>query len=134
MNSINLTGRLTANVELKQTQSGVPVCSFRIAVKRPNTKDETDFINCTAWRSTAEFVARYFSKGSMIAVTGYLTSRKYEDKNGNKRTEYEVVCDRCEFCEGKATKDEQTQETAPAFSPSPAPQFEEIGNGDDLPF
>lgn len=131
MNSINLTGRLTADVELKQTSNGIPVCAFRLAVKRPNSKDETDFINCKAWRSSAEFVAKYFGKGSMIAVTGYLTSRSYEDKNGNKRTEYEVICDRCEFCGDKGSNaTEQAQETEAA----PAPKFEEIGNGDDLPF
>lgn len=127
MNSINLTGRLTADVELKQTQNGVHVCSFRIAVKRPNVKDETDFINCTAWRSTAEFVARYFGKGSMIAVTGYLISRKYEDKNGNKRTDWEVVCDRCEFCDSKGSS---TTEHAPEA----APHWQTVHSDEDLPF
>jgi single-strand DNA-binding protein len=132
MNSINLTGRLTADVELKNTQSGIPVCSFRLAVKRPNAKDETDFINCKAWRSTAEFVAKYFSKGNMIAVTGYLTSNRYEDKNGNKRTDYEVICDRCEFCEGKTAQDQQPQ--AKETESEPEPNWVEVGDGDDLPF
>lgn len=81
MNSICLTGRLTDDVELKQTPSGVSVCSFTLAVKRPNVKDTTDFINCVAWRGTAEFISRYFGKGNKIEVNGVLTSRKYEDKN-----------------------------------------------------
>lgn len=131
MNSINLTGRLTADVELKQTQSGTPVCGFRIAVKRPRTKDKTDFFTCKAFGSTAEFVAKYFSKGNKIEVTGCMISEDYEDKNGNKRTAWKVECDRCEFAEGKGNNaSEQAQETEAA----PAPQFEEIGNGDDLPF
>lgn len=129
MNSINLTGRLTADVELKQTQSGIPVCGFRLAVKRPNSKDETDFINCKAWRSTAEFVAKYFSKGNMIAVTGYLTSNRYEDKNGNKRTDYEVICDRCEFCESKTASADKAQNEE-----AEQPNYVEVGDGEDLPF
>lgn len=120
MNNICLTGRLTSDVELKQTPNGVSVCSFAIAVKRPNTKDTTDFINCTAWRNTAEFVSRYFKKGQMIAVSGYLTSTKFEDKDGNKRTSYEVICDRCEFCESKKASDSKDE-------------FEDVEAG-DLPF
>lgn len=121
MNSICLSGRLTADVELKQTQSGVPVCSFTIAVQRPNVKNTTDFIDCVAWRHNAEFVSQYFKKGQMIALTGSLTTRKFEDKNGNKRTAYEVVCDRCEFCGGKETSGDQ-------------PNFEMIDVNGDLPF
>lgn len=101
MNSINLIGRLTADVELKTTQSGISVCSFSIAVDRPNVKDTTDFINCVAWRSTAEFISKYFRKGNRIAVTGILTSRTYQDQNGKNRTAFEVVIDRAEFCESK---------------------------------
>lgn len=135
MNSINLIGRLTADVELKTTQSGVPVCSFTIAVKRPNVKDTTDFINCVAWRSTAEFISKYFSKGKLIALTGILTGRSYEDQNGKKRTAYEVVVERAEFCDSKAdaknattTNDEKTATTTNDAN------FEEIADGDDLPF
>lgn len=124
MNNICLTGRLTADVELKQTPNGVAVCSFTLAVKRPNVKDTTDFINCVAWRGTAEFISRYFRKGNKIEVNGVLTSRNYEDKNKNKRTAFEVVCDRCDFCESKAD-DEAT---------AAAPQFEPLDTESDLPF
>lgn len=124
MNNICLMGRLSADVELKQTQSGVSVCSFTLAVNRPNVKDTTDWINCVAWRGTAEFITRYFKKGNMIAVTGILTSRKYQDNNGNKRTAFEVVVDRAEFCESKGN-DATAQLT---------PNLEEMQKDDDLPF
>lgn len=101
MNSLNLIGRLTADVEVKQTQSGVSVCQFCIAVKRPHTSDKTDFINCVAWRNTAEFIAKYFCKGKMIAVSGCLTSRDYEDKNSNKHHVHEVIVESAEFCGDK---------------------------------
>lgn len=130
MNSICLTGRLTKDIELKQTPNGISVCSFSIAVKRPNVKDTTDFIDCVAWRNTAEFVNRYFKRGQMIAVNGVLTVRKFDDKDGNKRTAYEVQCDRCEFCGGDNNKtasgseNEQTEE----------PKYEPIDTESDLPF
>ena len=135
MNTIVLTGRLTADIELKQTSTGIPVCSFTIAVKRPHTKDTTDFINCVAWRNTAEFVSRYFKKGQMIAVTGCLTARNYADHAGSKRTIYEVVCDNCEFCGGKesAGKEEEKQENVPHFQEN-VPHFEEVSLDADLPF
>lgn len=129
MNNICLMGRLSADVELKQTQSGVSVCSFTLAVNRPNVKDTTDWINCVAWRGTAEFITRYFRKGNMIAITGVLTSRKYQDNNGNKRTAFEVVVDRAEFCE---SKDNNT--TAPKFTEQSTPDLEELSKDDDLPF
>ena len=90
MNNISLVGRLTADPELKQTQSGISVTSFSIAVDRPGSKDTTDFLPCVAWRQTAEFVCKYFRKGQRIGLIGKLTSRKYEDKNGNPRTAYEL--------------------------------------------
>lgn len=116
MNNICLMGRLSADVELKQTQSGVSVCSFTLAVNRPNVKDTTDWINCVAWRGTAEFITRYFRKGNMIAITGVLTSRKHQDNNGNNRTAFEVVVDRAEFCESKGN-----DTTAPKFAEQPTP-------------
>lgn len=125
MNNVCLTGRMTDNVELKQTPSGVSVCSFTLAVKRPNVKDTTDFINCVAWRGTAEFISRYFGKGKKIEVNGVLTSRKYEDKNKKKRVAYEVVCERVDFAESK------TDDETPPASP---PQFEPIDAESDLPF
>lgn len=126
MNTVSITGRLTADIELKATQSGVSVCSFTVAVKRPNIKDTTDFINCVAWRSTAEFISKYFRKGNKIAVTGILTSRTYQDQNGKNRTAFEVVIDRAEFCE---SKQDEKQEKKPD-----TPNFEEVGDDDTLPF
>lgn len=126
MNNINLIGRLTADVELKQTQNGVSVCQFTLAVDRPKVKDTTDFIPCVAWRNTAEFIARYFRKGNKIALTGVLTARKWQDKDGQNRTSYEVVADSVEFCE---SKNETKNDTAPA-----QPNYEELKTDDDLPF
>lgn len=110
MNKCLLTGRLTADIEIRQTQSGLAVTSFTLAVKRPREKDTTDFINCVAWRQQAEFLGRYFKKGDPVEVVGTLTSRAYEDKNGNKRTAFEVVCDDVSFC----LKTEKS-ESKPAF-------------------
>lgn len=128
MNSINLLGRLTSDVELKQTTTGKAVCSFTLAVDRPNTKDKTDFINCVAWERTAEFIARYFRKGNRIAVTGILTSRQFQDQQGKNRVAFEVLIDRAEFCESK-------QDNAPEYAkPTKEPNYEAISPEDDLPF
>ena len=96
MNIVTITGRLGADIELRQTQQGVSVATFTLAVNRPRSKDTTDWINCVAWRQNAEFLSRYAHKGDMVAVVGMLTVRKYEDKDGNKRVAYEVLCDRVE--------------------------------------
>ena len=88
MNVITIVGNLVKNVEVKSTQSGISVCSFTVAVKRPHTSDTTDFIPCTAWRQTADFLGKYASKGRKVGISGILTARNYEDKNGNKRTAY----------------------------------------------
>lgn len=108
MNRVNLIGRLTADPELRQTQSGVAVCRFTVAVDRKfKNKDtgekEADFITCQAWRQTAEFVGRYFTKGSMIALEGSLRTGKYQDKNHSDVTHYttDVMVDNVEFCGGK---------------------------------
>lgn len=101
MNSINLTGRLTAEPELKNTTNGKSVLQATLAVKRPRTKDTTDFITVVIWNQAAEYVSRYAKKGSLIAVSGCLTSRKWEDKQGNKRTSFEVIVDSAEICEGR---------------------------------
>ena len=116
INNCTFTGRITADPELKETQSGVSVVSFNIAVERRFKDSEgnkkADFIPVTAWKATAEFVARYFKKGQMIAVVGELQSRKYEDKDGNKRTAFEVMADQVDFCGGKA---ENRAEQAPDY-------------------
>lgn len=126
MNKVCLTGRLTSEVELKQTQNGTSVCSFTIAVNRPSVKETTDFINCVAWRHNAEFITKYFDKGQMIAVVGVLTSRKFQDQTGKNRVAFEVVVDEADFCGGKAD--------APKFKQGTTPKFEELKTGDDLPF
>jgi len=108
MNNIQLIGRLTADPDRRTTQSGITVTSFTLAVDRPHVKETTDFINCVAWRQTGEFVAQYFTKGRKMGVSGILTTRRWEDKDGNKRTAVEVVVDQVDFCDSKkaATEDE----------------------------
>ena len=104
LNRAILMGRLVADPELRQTPNGVSVCSFRIAVDRNYSRDrerQTDFIDIVAWRQTAEFVSRYFTKGKMIIIEGSIQTRNYEDKNGNKRTAVEVVADNVQFGESK---------------------------------
>lgn len=146
MNVVCLLGRLTATPELKTTQSGVSVTSFSVAVDRTyqpkGAERQTDFINCVAWRNTADFVCRYFQKGQRIALQGSLQSRSYTDKNGNNRTVFEVIVDNAFFAESKANTapriDSQPApaftEPAPAFSTAGSSDFEEIVGDDDLPF
>lgn len=102
MNSISIIGRMTTAPELRTTQSGIPVCSFDLAVRRPRVKDTTDYIKCVVWRQSAEYIGKYGKKGSIVGVSGSLTSRKYEDKEGNKRTAFEVVADSVELCESRS--------------------------------
>lgn len=106
LNNIVLAGRITADVELKTTTSGKSVCSFTMAISRD--KENTDFIPCVAWGTTAEFVSKYFHKGSAICIRGELRTRSYEDRNGQKRTAYEVLAERAMFVESKE-KTEQTE-------------------------
>ncbi len=108
MNSCNFTGRFTSNPELKTTKSGTTVCSFTLAVDRPFASkdgDKVDFIDFVAWRQNAEFIGKYFTKGRIIAVTGSLQTRSYEDKNGNRRKAVEVVVDHADFCDSTPTGD-----------------------------
>lgn len=106
LNSVKLMGRLVADPELRQTQSGIPVCSIRIAVDRDflnNGTRETDFFDVVAWRSTAEFISRYFSKGRMIVVDGRLQTRPWTDRDGNKRVSVETVAENVYFGDSKPT-------------------------------
>lgn len=136
MNSVNITGRVTNDIELKTTQQGTSVCSFTVAVDRPAVKDKTDFIDCVAWRQKAEFLSKYFAKGDGIEITGVLTTRNYEDKNGNKRKAVEVVCDQVSFPKGKKKSDGDSsqQDSVPVYSGYDSPSFEELGDDEELPF
>lgn len=110
MNTIQLIGRLTKDVELKTTQNGKAVVINSLAVKRPFTKDTTDFITIVAWEQRANFLATYAKKGNRVGVNGYLTVREYEDKNGNKRSAYEVNATEVELLEGKAEQPTQMEQ------------------------
>lgn len=102
MNAVSIAGRLTKDIELKSTQSSLSVCTFTVAVQRPHTKETTDFIPCVAWRQSADFLAKYAHKGSRVGVTGVLTSRTYEDREGKKRTVYEVLANAVELLESRS--------------------------------
>ena len=105
LNHISIMGRITKDIELRRTPTGVPVASFTLAVdrdfKEKNGEKETDFIDCVAWRNTAEFVEKYFSKGRMAVVSGRLQIRSWTDKEGNKRRTAEVVADNVYFGDSK---------------------------------
>ena len=106
LNRVILMGRITHDLEIKQTPNGVSVLSFTLAVERQfkgaNGERETDFINCVAWRQQAEFIGRYFRKGRMIAIEGNLRTRTYDDKNGTKHYVTEVYVDNVSFTGEKA--------------------------------
>lgn len=110
MNRVNLLGRITKDIELKETSNGVKYTHFSIAVKR-DLKDEsgeygTDFFNVVAWRKTAEFISKYFKKGSRIAISGKLQQNIYNDKEGNERTSVEIVAEDIDFIDKKEEKEE----------------------------
>ena len=139
-NLVVLTGRLTADPELKTTPNGYSVTTFSIAVNRRSRAGEesqADFINIVAWRQTAEFVTRYFKKGSMIGIEGSIQTRKYTDKNGNNRTAFEVVANNVQFVESKRdAAPAQDSDNAVSFSNAGANDFTDLGDAsdDDLPF
>lgn len=119
-NRIILMGRLTKDPELKNTQSGIPMCRFSIAVDRAYSKGQekqTDFIDITAWRQTAEFVAKYFSKGRMILVEGKLQNNNYTDQNGVKHYQNVVIADSVAFCGDKSGNQQNGQQAPPAQQP-----------------
>ena len=116
LNHIVLMGRLVRDPELRYTQAQVPVASFRIAVDRDfggreGSERQADFIDCVAWRQTGEFVSKYFTKGRMIAVSGRLQMRDWTDRDGNKRTSAEVVCDNVYFGDSKRDGDNGGRDT-----------------------
>jgi single-strand DNA-binding protein len=125
LNHITIMGRLTKDPELRRTDSGIAVTSFTVAVDRdraPEGQDkETDFIDCVAWRGTAEFVEKYFSKGRMIVVSGRLQLRPWTDKEENKRKATEIVADNVYF--GDSKKDDSQSQSQPQYGAPPAPQY-----------
>ena len=160
LNHITIMGRLTRDPELRSTQSGVSVTSFTVAVDRDfggrdGGERQTDFIDCVAWRQTGEFVSKYFHKGSMIVVSGRLQSRKWQDRDGNNRTNWEVIADNVYF--GESRRDSESNGSYGSYdsnrggydsnrgsgsydssprSSAPAPSaFSELDDGDgELPF
>lgn len=132
INKTILGGRLTADPELKQTPQGVSVCQFSMAVNRKGKDAQTDFINCVAWRQTAEFICKFFKKGSSICISGSVQTRTWTDQQNNKRYATEVIADEAFFVDSKA--DGQTTGEAPVLQTQAAAKFEEVANDDDLPF
>ncbi len=135
LNKVILMGRLTKDPELRRTESGINVASFTLAVERSYAKQgeerEADFINITAFRGTADFVCKYFSKGQLVAVSGRLHVRYWEDANTNKtRSATDVIAEEVFFAEGK--KDGQTRQTAPVEQGEPLTGF--TSSDEDLPF
>ena len=146
LNNAVIMGRLVADPELRTTGSGISVLSFTVAVDRGFVRQgeerQADFIDIIAWRQTAEFISKYFRKGSMIAVQGRIQTRTYEDRNGNKRKAVEIVADNVSFCGSKSesgtnafSRDDSyaNAQPAPSYSTADEGDFKEIPE-DDLPF
>ena len=150
-NKAILGGRLTADPELKQTPSGISVVRFGIAVNRRTSRNgeqsepQADFFNVVAWRERAEFVAKYFRKGSSVCVVGTIQNRSWTDQQGQKRTTTEIVADEVNFVDSRNESNGGAQgagyvpeayNAAPSYSSNPgtAPNFEELNTDDDLPF
>lgn len=156
LNVVAIMGRLVADPELRTTQQGTNVCTFRIACERsyskPGEQRQADFIEIVAWRQQADFVCKYFQKGSMIAIDGSLQTRQYQDKQGNNRTAVEVVANNISFAGAKAagkpaaaSYEQQTRNNAqqanaaqsasqPAYMQGSMDDFSVISDADDLPF
>ena len=132
MNNVSIIGRLTADPELKHTQSGIANSRFNVAVDRrvkQGEEKQADFINVVAWGKTAEFICKYFVKGQRIALTGRIQTGSYTDRDGNKRYTFDVVAENVEFCESRqAQPQSQPQQKADAV---PADSFDDFGG---LPF
>ena len=145
LNRVVLIGRICHDIDLKKTASGISVVSFRIAVDRNYTpkgsERQTDFISIVAWRNTAEFVQKYFSKGSMIAIEGSIQTRQYTDNAGNNRTAFEVVADQVYFAGGKNDSEPKGTTFTPPQSndstgtPPPPASFSvgDIGDFEEIP-
>lgn len=147
LNNVVLMGRLVADPELRHTPNDIAVTSFTLAVNRSYVKSgserQTDFIDIVAWRSTAEFVSKYFHKGQLVAVQGSIQTRTYQDKEGNKRKAFEIVADNVYFAESKrdganynndAYADINQNAQPSAYASGDADDFQEVPSDDDLPF
>ena len=147
INMVALMGRMTYEPELKSTPNGVSVLRFQVACDRNYQKDsqnrQADFIDCVAWRQTAEFISRNFHKGSMIAVEGTLQTSNYTDKDGNKRKQIEVLANNVSFCGGKSengsqgtqgAQNEQYTQNGMNINPDTSDFEEIVDDDDDLPF
>jgi single-strand DNA-binding protein len=139
-NKVILIGNLTADPELKQTQNGISVTSFSIAVSRrfssksQDNAQQADFINVVAWRNTAEFITKYFQKGKSILIVGSLQTRNWTDQNGQKRYITEVVAEEAQFVEKKGEGVSAGAAPAPYGASPKDVAFEEMSTDDDLPF
>ena len=149
LNKVVLAGRVTADIELKQTTTGISMVNFSVAVNRryvskssdAQAQQQADFINVIAWRNTAEFISKYFHKGSAICITGSIQTRKWQDQQGNNRYATEVVADEAMFVESKSDASQGSYSpeaySAPSFSSGAgeAPKFEDVNTDDSfLPF
>ncbi len=141
INSVVLMGRLTYDPELRTTPNGISVVRIQLACdrnfQRSGEERKADFIDVTAWRQTAEFISRYFRKGSMIAVEGSIQTENFTDKDGNKRKSVQVVANNVSFCGTKAESgtDSAFNQPAPSYASADNSDFEEIiDDDDDLPF
>lgn len=144
-NKVMIGGRLTADPENSQTTSGISVTKFSVAVNRrfakDNSQQQTDFFNVTAWRATADFVSKYFKKGSSIFVIGTLQNRSWTDQNGQKRYATDIVAEEVSFVDSRSESSSSGQYVPDSYNAEPsfsggaeAPKFEEIKGDDDLPF
>lgn len=126
LNCAVIMGRLVADPELRTTNNNVSVTSFTVAVDRsfvrPGEERQVDFIDVVAWRQTAEFITKYFRKGSMIAIQGSIQTRNYEDKNGNKRKAFEIIVDNASFCGSKSESGSNRSDSPPYGEPPPVRQ------------
>ena len=137
MNNVQLIGRLTADPELKHTQSGTACTRFSVAVDRrvkQGEEKQTDFITIVAWQQRAEFICKYFSKGQKIALIGSIKTGSYTDRDGNKRNTFEVWAENVEFCESKAEKQTAQPQPEQQKTSENKPDIEYITNDADLPF
>ena len=141
MNNICISGNITKDIEVKNTTTGKTVTSFDVAVKRPMTKDTTDFFTVVVWGQSAEYLGKYGRKGSKVVVVGKLTTRKWQDNNGNNRIAFEIVADNVELMDSRnATEISVAEATyvpdaygSPSFS-TDVPNFETVDDSSDLPF